>query len=407
MKREIGCLILRNGIWHVRWKYEKVQHQQSTGCTDRDEAETVAADIVAPFLARRHQDVAAALAGRVEAAGRAVVESTPPLAVADLWEAYVRSPSRPDAGEDTMRMYKAQVGRFVRWAAAAAPGAREVRQVTAATASRFLSAIAGDVSANTYNKYIVLLRRVWRCVKAEARWTGDNPWGEVRRRHGESRRRRALSVEEIEALVETAEGEWRLLVLVGAYAGLRLGDAARLSAEDIREGRICLAPRKTERKSGAEVRIPLHPRLAAALADTHIKHGPYMPGLAEAYARDCGGVSRRLARLFRRAGIATSTRDPKTGRMLPTAGFHSLRHSFISRLADSGAPLTLVQALAGHSTPAMTAHYYHADDARAAAAVAALDGGMDAAARKTRIAELEAELAKLKGGKKGKKKASG
>lgn len=394
-RREFGCLIKRHGIWHVRWDYDGVQHQKSTGCERKCDAEDVAKAIIAPFLAQRREDVAAALAARVERAGRAADEATPALKIADLWDAYERSPSRPDTGAATMRMYRFQVGRFVRWAGMAAPQCREVRQITPAIAGRFLGDIRDAMSANTYNKHIVLLRRVWRCVRDEARWT-ENPWDAAQTRPGDARRRRMLSAEEIESLVDAAKGEWRTLILIGAYSGLRLGDAARLAAEDIRDGRIVIAPRKTRRKSGAEVRIPIHPRLAKALTETGVASGPFLPGIAKRYGRDCGNVSRAITRIFRRAGIPTTETEAETGRKVVVAGFHSLRHSFVSRLADSGAPLTLVQALAGHSTPTMTAHYYHADDEKAAAAVAALDGGMDAAARKAKIAKLEAELAMLK-----------
>ena len=53
-------------------------------------------------------------------------------------------------------------------------------------------------------------------------------------------------------------------------------------------------------------------------------------------------------------------------------GFHSLRHSFVSLCANAGVPLAAVQAIVGHSSPAMTRHYSHLGIEAARGAVAAL-----------------------------------
>jgi len=40
-------------------------------------------------------------------------------------------------------------------------------------------------------------------------------------------------------------------------------------------------------------------------------------------------------------------------------GFHSLRHTYVSLHAERGTPQSVVQAIVGHGSPAMTAHYTH------------------------------------------------
>ena len=44
-------------------------------------------------------------------------------------------------------------------------------------------------------------------------------------------------------------------------------------------------------------------------------------------------------------------------------GFHSLRHTFVSRCVAAGVDRAVVQALVGHSTARMTEHYTHLKDA--------------------------------------------
>lgn len=53
--------------------------------------------------------------------------------------------------------------------------------------------------------------------------------------------------------------------------------------------------------------------------------------------------------------------------------FHDLRHTFATRMANAGVPMTAIQALLGHSDLRMTSRYSHATDATLIAAVAKLD----------------------------------
>ena len=58
-------------------------------------------------------------------------------------------------------------------------------------------------------------------------------------------------------------------------------------------------------------------------------------------------------------------------------GFHSLRHTFVSISANAGVPLVVVQAIVGHSNPAMTQHYYHKDENALRSATAAIPDVID------------------------------
>ena len=53
-------------------------------------------------------------------------------------------------------------------------------------------------------------------------------------------------------------------------------------------------------------------------------------------------------------------------------GFHSLRHTFVSLCRAAGAPLSVVEAIVGHASPAVTRHYTHTGEAAARASVALL-----------------------------------
>ena len=48
---------------------------------------------------------------------------------------------------------------------------------------------------------------------------------------------------------------------------------------------------------------------------------------------------------------------------LGTARFHDLRHTYITRAAEAGVPIAVIQAQVGHLSAAMTAHYTHISQA--------------------------------------------
>lgn len=374
----LGTLERKGRVWRARWTVDGKTFTKTTGTSDRREAEKILAEIVAPFAAKsdaeRLENLAVKIEGR-KAEIRRYEDSKPALALADGFEAYRKSRERPDTGAATLDMYESQYNRLVRWAADNAPDAKEMRNFTRATADAFATYLAGELSANSFNKYITLFRRMWDVLAEEGRMT-ENPWAKIRHLALATHTRRELTVEELARVCGSVSGEMRLLFAVGIYTGLRLGDCAMLEwgAIDLARNRIVTIPRKTARHAnGKPVVIPLHPTLAALLAEIppDARTGYLLPDLAAMYEHDSGMISNRIQAVFTRAGIRTqTTADGERARV--DVGFHSLRHTFVSLSANAGAPLAVVQAIVGHSNPAMTRHYFHESEAALQSAVAAL-----------------------------------
>ena len=57
----------------------------------------------------------------------------------------------------------------------------------------------------------------------------------------------------------------------------------------------------------------------------------------------------------------------------PNLGFHQLRHTFISRMAEEGVPLQITQAMVGHTTEEVTKRYTHISEKARRAAVEKLE----------------------------------
>lgn len=318
---------------------------------------------------RRYQSKLADLRG--EAAR--IVDAMPAMKLADVFEAFAASPSRPKrSGQATMHRYEGQVARLVRWMAERHPEAVEVRQVSREIAAEFLADIGADLSGNSYNKYVSLFKLIWRVVGSEAR-CAINPWQDVTREHQpKCNGRRALTVEELTRVCGGLTGEMRLLFALGLYTGLRLGDCALLEwgAVDLARRIITTVPRKTA-KTALAVTIPLHPALFAMLAEipAKLRHGYLLPDTAAIYNHDNSKLSEKIRAIFEAAGIQTAREVDGYARKVTEVGFHSLRHSFVSIMGNAGVSLAVVQSIVGHGNPEMTKHYFHVQQSALAAAV--------------------------------------
>jgi integrase len=324
------------------------------------------------------------------------------------WQAFLDQSNRPDSGESTLRQYECQYEAFARWHKETHPQADkddkpirwELRHVTQPDADKYASHLGKKVSPSTFNRHVVLLSLVWRVLEKAARLSA-NPWKGIERKRFTVHSRRELTVDELGRVFNMAQGEMRLLLALGAFCGLRMGDAACLqwSGVDLARGLISLVPMKTARRSQKRITMPIHRTLLAMLEQIPPRQrtGNVLPGMAEAYSARRDAVCAAVTELFLSAEIRTnanaktkSERDAeaaaktegdvkarpkpkhKVGRVSADCGFHSLRHTFVSLCAAGGVPQSVVQSLVGHGSPAMTAHYTHIGLAAAQSAVALL-----------------------------------
>jgi integrase len=186
--------------------------------------------------------------------------------------------------------------------------------------------------------------------------------------------REPFTEEEISALLRAAKGtEWQGVITLAATTGLRLGDAANLTW-----GNLDLAAKSMEvetQKTGAELTLPIHPDFSAWLAKQTqgIEAAPVFPSLHGLAVGSRGGLSFQFRRIMEKAKITCKvvTREG-AGRKTFSKGFHSLRHSFVTRLANLGVSEEIRQKLAGHADAVTHAKYTHLEIATLQSAIAKL-----------------------------------
>jgi integrase len=202
----------------------------------------------------------------------------------------------------------------------------------------------------------------------------------------DSQERKPFTPDEVSLLLDAAPSDdWRGLILVAAYTGLRLGDAAKLSWEsvDLHGRTITVTPSKTKRKK-KQVVIPIQPDLLAFLLAAPLPDDTpnafVFPSLGTLRIGDRTGLSQGFNKIMAKAGVSRG----KPSRVIPEGekrgagritwerGFHSLRHTFTTWLRTAGVSEEDRMTLTGHSTRDSHAIYSHADEQASRDAIAKL-----------------------------------
>jgi integrase len=182
---------------------------------------------------------------------------------------------------------------------------------------------------------------------------------------------------------------------VGAGLGLRQGEALGLRVEDVdwlrrvvhvRQqvrlvgGKLVLSPPK----GGKERDVPLPETVGLRLAE-HLGKTPQVATVSPGESRSSGEFSPRLiftsatGGLVHRNSLNDCWRRAVAAAGLPHAGFHMLRHHYISYLISVGVDVVTVAACAGDTVQTILRYYAHLMPSADDKVRAAIDRAMDRA----------------------------
>lgn len=268
---------------------------------------------------------------------------------------------------------------FTKWMYSVHPEVTDISAISHRLVEEFMFFYGKYRAAMTQKNCIVALRDIFSVLCFEYNFTA-NPLESISTRNNDSRMRRELSIEEVRRLhiaAQTEGGEWPLLLAIATYTGMRLGDCCHLAWDNVNltQGIIQIVPHKTRRYAyDRPITIPIHAQLRQLLVAIHpvSRKGFVLPEIAAEYDCHRWRISKVLARIFDRAYIVRGVLYDGRQRLTPNATFHSLRHSFVSFAANAGVPLVIVQSIVGHTSSAMTRHYYHANETELRKAVEAI-----------------------------------
>ena len=321
-------------------------------------------------------------------------QANPPLTIDSAWEAYLNAANRPNSGSGTLKNYKGHWDAFQkRWLKEQSKEYVYLREISEADAGAFMVQLrSSGKSGNTFNKYLQFLRLFFLVLSKPARLR-TNPFDDIQRLSQTPVSRRELTLTELHKVIYTAKGELKLLFQIGTFTGLRLGDCCMLQWEDIDilTRIIRRIPNKTKARNPKPVILGIPEILLIELVKIPEaqRSGPVLPGFASLYAERIN--QSKISRLIQKHFVVCGIRIHRLGtgakyhykgkkkvyentqRAKIEVGFHSLRHTWVSLHAMSGTPQAIIQAAAGHSNPAMTAHYTHTSEDAARRVASALD----------------------------------
>lgn len=342
--------IKHTGYWYIVVRTKEKFWSMNTGTKVREEAQKKLDE----FLAERR---------------RMLEEERAALPLAKAWTQYESSPNASRRDERAMRKCQSAWLDVARWMQEHHPDADDVDKITVGIANEYMNHYRENHTASTCNNKLKFFTGMFNALERDG-VADANPWREVMRFPNDSHARRELAPEEVGRILAEAAaagGEWRALMMVGLYTGLRRGDCCLLDWHevDIEHMIIQVVPRKTRKYAGGRlVTIPIHPQLLEVLKETppERRNGYVLERMADMYLNHNSMLGEKIRRIFIAAGIETSIMLEGRAKPTPYATFHSFRHSFVSFATNAGVPLPVVQSIVGHHSTAMTRHYYHANE---------------------------------------------
>jgi len=267
------------------------------------------------------------------------------MTAVELWELHMRGAGRSERTiTETLRL----LDRLERFAG------KSVEAMTALDVSRFMAAL--PVKANSRAAYFGFIASFYR-------WWGDNGGTNVTGRLPRPRAHKGLprpiTDEQLRDLLALRmHRRTRVMILLAAFAGLRVHEIAQVRGEDVDPTARTI---RVTGKGGKTATLPLHPRLVEVSASMP-RHGWWFPGNSRRPGQPIlrRGVTDSIGQAMQRAGINGGTA-------------HRLRHWYGSKLVADGTDLRTAQTLLRHSNLNTTAIYVAVADPRRLEAIDRLD----------------------------------
>ena len=352
-KRGSGSVVFHNGIWELNYRSDGKRIVRSLGKGSRLEAEARASVLLEAL------PVLGITRAKIKSCG---------VPLKDVWTKFIRKPK--DRAAKTVEGYESNWQVFLEWAAT--QGLKSTLDLQPEHVDSFYAALRLRkvnnllISEDTARRILKVSRRILKVA-------GCPSWGELplNSKAASKGKREGFSDTELQAVQKalsddsiecTFKDELAVLHQIGLHTGLRLGDCClmRWASIDLERKLLTVKPRKTANYDRS-ISIPIVSELESALKNAarwNDSNDFVLPNIAGRYGHNPCGVQKDYEYILQKAGIQTSIERPGM-KAVPFKTFHSLRHTFISRLAEKGVSPLVIQSMSGHTTMAMTERYSH------------------------------------------------
>ena len=230
---------------------------------------------------------------------------------------------------------------------------RQLADITSADIEGYKMHRRASVSGSTVNREMALLKRMFNLAIEWDLYLGLNPFRKVKFFREVNTGLRVLSLEEEEKLLRHAAPYLQDLIRFALNTGLRVGEIFSLcwSNVDLEKNLLNVFAPKTQKIRGIPINADARKVLEYWALGKRNEFVFYNPETGKPFVDLKAGF--KLA--CEKSGITGVT-------------WHTLRHTFASRLVDRGVDIVTVKELLGHSSITVTMRYTHTnlDSKRAA-----------------------------------------
>ncbi len=238
-----------------------------------------------------------------------------------------------------------------------------IRDIKTLTLERFKKNLQKkELSPKSIQNILTLIRAMYNRAPGWELYSGPNPVTETARvdrkflQIPDNKRLRFLSDEEENLLLQTLKErsqQWHDISVLSLDSGLRAGECFKLTWADLdfRNETIMVRDPKNNQNRVAFMTVRARKMLSSRKPENPKRNQPVFLDTNGAPIKE---VSRTFERVISELGFNEGVND-RRDRIV----FHSLRHTFCSRLAQNGEPLQVIQELAGHKSIQMTLRYSH------------------------------------------------
>jgi integrase len=223
----------------------------------------------------------------------------------------------------------------------------------------------GKQSPRSIEYALAIIRQVFNTAKRLGVYGGESPTSQVKAPKVDNGRMRFLTNEEATMLLnalKTKSTDVHDMTVLSLFAGLRFGEIASLTWQDVDTGKGVLTIR--DAKAGSRYAFLTKQAVEMLKSRPQGKPSDYV---FQGRKGKMDRISVTFARTVEELKLNEGIDDPRL-----QICFHSCRHSYASWMIEQGADLYTVQKLLGHKTNIMTQRYAHLSENRLKDAAKAL-----------------------------------
>ena len=392
----MASLQLRSGSWRVIFRYRGLQHFVTIGEVEEIEAQGVKAryEYLLRLLKQRlltlppGMDIVTFLRHDGKPPDTTSESGPPEITFAQFRDGYLKTIGNGSVENNTLytsKIHLAHLARTLgeRFPIASLAHADLQRHVTRRSASN-------DVAAVTIKKELDTLRSAWNWAKRMGYVQDDFPgaglvypkgeeklpfmtWTEIERRiaaGGDPKElweclflREPEIAKFLDFVQQRKAPAWVYpMCVMAAHTGARRSEMLRAERQDVdfEAGIITIREKKRVRGKVTTRRVPMSSRLKEALAALPAANGRLFGKLSvQAVQKAFMRVVGKHASGAKNAETKARKEAKRRTKWSVLKGYHVLRHSFISALANKGIDQRIIDELVGHQTEAMRRRYRH------------------------------------------------